>query len=93
MLRIAHSLIFEICPLAFHILHLAHRNPKSPTGVLTELTPSTLCFQKYGEQYALVGIDKEAKVATLASGLKIRYKALVSSMPLDLTLQRLGRAD
>ena len=49
------------------------------------------CVQKYGEEYTVVGIDKEAKVATLASGQKIQYEALVSTMPLDLTLHWLGQ--
>ena len=39
----------------------------------------------------MVGIDKEAKVATLTSGQKIQYEALVSTMPLDLTLHWLGQ--
>lgn len=48
-------------------------------------------FQKYGEEYTVVSLDKEAKVATLANGLKIQYEALVSTMPLDLTLHWLGQ--
>ena len=48
-------------------------------------------LQKYGEEYTVTGIDKEAKVATLACGQKIQYEALVSTMPLDLTLHRLGQ--
>ena len=47
--------------------------------------------QKYGEEYMVMSIDKEAKVATLACGQKIQYEALVSTMPLDLTLHWLGQ--
>ncbi len=48
-------------------------------------------LQKYGEEYTVMSIDKEAKVATLACGQKIQYEALVSTMPLDLTLHWLGQ--
>jgi len=51
------------------------------------------CSQKYGEEYTVAGIDKEAKVATLANGMKIQYEALVSTMPLDLTLHWLGQPE
>jgi len=49
------------------------------------------CSQKYGEEYTVAGIDKEAKVATLANEMKIQYDALVSTMPLDLMLRWLDR--
>jgi hypothetical protein len=39
----------------------------------------------------VVSLDKECKVATLANGLKVQYEALVSTMPLDLTLHWLGQ--
>lgn len=39
----------------------------------------------------MTGLDRKAKVATLASGAKIQYEALVSTMPLDLTLAWLGQ--
>lgn len=39
----------------------------------------------------MVSLDKDAKTATLAGGRKIRYEALLSTMPLDLTLQWLGQ--
>lgn len=47
--------------------------------------------QRYGEDYTVTGLDRKAKVATLASGAKIQYEALVSTMPLDLTLVWLGQ--
>ena len=50
-----------------------------------------LCRQKYGEEFRVVSLDKDAKIATLASGRKIQYEALLSTMPLDLTLQWLGQ--
>ena len=49
-------------------------------------------LQKYGKQYEVVDLDKDAKVATLASGARLQYDALLSTMPLDLTLCKLGRA-
>ncbi len=52
---------------------------------------ASACFQKYGGEYAVVSLDKECKVATLANGLKVQYEALVSTMPLDLTLHWLGQ--
>ncbi len=37
--------------------------------------------------------NKDAKVATLANGQSIQYDALVSTMPLDITLRWLGQPD
>ena len=56
--------------------------------MLTEFWP----LQKYGEQYEVIKLDRSAKVATLASGARIQYNALLSTMPLDLTLHKLGEA-
>lgn len=50
-------------------------------------------MQRYGEEYAVVSLDKDAKVATLANGQSIQYDALVSTMPLDITLRWLGQPD
>ena len=63
------------------------------TLTCTVASPLTLpCYrQKYGEEYTVVSLDKDAKTATLAGGRKIRYEALLSTMPLDLTLQWLGQ--
>ncbi len=47
-------------------------------------------MQRYGEDYAVTSLDKDAKVATLANGQSIQYDALVSTMPLDITLRWLG---
>ena len=47
--------------------------------------------QKYGEDFELTGIDKEAKVATFKSGHKVQYDALISTAPLDITLTWLGQ--
>ncbi|BDA50044.1 hypothetical protein COCOBI_15-1720 [Coccomyxa sp. Obi] len=49
--------------------------------------------QRYGEEYAVVSLDKDAKVATLANGQSIQYDALVSTMPLDNTLRWLGQPE
>jgi hypothetical protein len=49
--------------------------------------------QRYGPGNRVVAIDKDAKSVTLASGVVISYEALVSTMPLDLTLRSLGKAD
>ena len=50
-------------------------------------------MQRYGEDYAVTSLDKDAKVATLANGQSIQYDALVSTMPLDITLRWLGQPD
>ena len=41
----------------------------------------------------VVGVDKDARVVTLASGTRVRYDKLLTTLPLDLTLRWLGRAD
>ena len=41
----------------------------------------------------MIGLDKEAKEATFACGAKIQYEALLSTMPLDLTLRKLGKPE
>ncbi|KAG2502052.1 hypothetical protein HYH03_000546 [Edaphochlamys debaryana] len=45
--------------------------------------------QRYNQK--VVSIDKDAKVVTLENGHKYQYDALVSTMPLDLTLTWLGK--
>mmetsp|Transcript_25530 Transcript_25530/g.55577 ORF Transcript_25530/g.55577 Transcript_25530/m.55577 type:complete len:503 (-) Transcript_25530:650-2158(-) len=47
--------------------------------------------QKYGQ--GVVNIDKDAKVVTLASGAKIQYNSLLSTIPLDITLRWLGKSE
>jgi len=34
----------------------------------------------------VTNLDKEKQIATLSSGKKIQYDALISTMPLDITL-------
>ena len=41
----------------------------------------------------MTNLDKEKQIATLASGKKIQYDALISTMPLDITLTWLGKKD
>ncbi len=50
-------------------------------------------MQRYGEEYAVTSLDKDTKVATLANGQSIQYDALVSTMPLDITLRWLGQPE
>ena len=38
-------------------------------------------------------IDKEAQVVTLKNGQQIKYDALITTTPLDLTLQWLGKPE
>ncbi|CAL5221972.1 g4254 [Coccomyxa viridis] len=49
--------------------------------------------QKYGPENAVMSLDKEGKIATLQSGQRVKYDALISTMPLDLTLQWLGKKE
>ena len=52
----------------------------------------TCCsLQKYGPDYELTKIDKEAKVAHFTNGQQIQYDALISTAPLDITLTWLGQ--
>ena len=41
----------------------------------------------------MTNLDKEKQIATLSSGKKIQYDALISTMPLDITLTWLGKKD
>jgi hypothetical protein len=41
----------------------------------------------------VVNIDKDEKIVHLANGQTIQYDALVSTMPLDITLQWLGQKE
>ncbi|KAL3151045.1 hypothetical protein ABBQ38_012914 [Trebouxia sp. C0009 RCD-2024] len=47
--------------------------------------------QRYGKDFSVTGLDKENQIATLASGKKIQYDALISTMPLDITLTWLDK--
>lgn len=41
----------------------------------------------------MVGLDKDAKSVTLADGSVIEYEALITTMPLDITLTWLGKKE
>jgi protoporphyrinogen oxidase len=51
------------------------------------------CLQRYGKDFSVTNLDKEKQIATLSSGKKIQYDALISTMPLDITLTWLGKKD
>lgn len=51
----------------------------------------SVCLQRYGKDFSVTGLDKENQIATLASGKKIQYDALISTMPLDITLTWLDK--
>lgn len=48
-------------------------------------------MQKYGKDFSVTNLDKDKQIATLASGKTIQYDALISTMPLDITLTWLGK--
>ena len=48
-------------------------------------------LQKYGKDFSVTNLDKDKQIATLASGKTIHYDALISTMPLDITLTWLGK--
>lgn len=50
-------------------------------------------MQKYGPENEVVNIDAGEKVVTLENGRKIKYDALVSTLPLDFTLTWLGKPE
>ena len=60
-------------------------------GVAARCVPAAR--QRYGPGVKVVGLDLDAKVATLASGARVRYGALLTTAPLDLTLRLVGRPD
>jgi hypothetical protein len=49
--------------------------------------------QHYGSQCSVTAIDAEAKTVTLASGQKVQYNSLISTVPLDITLRMLGKPE
>lgn len=51
----------------------------------------SVCLQRYGKDFSVTGLDKENQIATLSSGKKIQYDALISTMPLDITLTWLDK--
>ena len=60
-------------------------------GVARHCVPAAR--QRYGPAMRVVGLDLAARTATLACGASIRYGALLTTAPLDLTLGLVGRAD
>lgn len=54
---------------------------------------SVVAVQRLGAGNEVTGLDKDAKTVTLASGVTLQYDSLISTMPLDLTLQWLGKGD
>ena len=48
-------------------------------------------LQRYGKDFSVTNLDKDKQIATLSSGKTIHYDALVSTMPLDITLTWLGK--
>lgn len=49
--------------------------------------------QRLGSGSKVVSIDKDAKLVSLADGSQLQYESLLTTMPLDLTLQWLGKSD
>jgi len=49
--------------------------------------------QHYGSQCSVTAIDAEGKTVTLASGQKVQYNSLISTVPLDITLRMLGKPE
>ena len=60
-------------------------------GVAKNCVPAAR--QRYGAGVKVTGLDLDARVATLACGARVRYGALLTTAPLDLTLSMVGRAD
>jgi len=56
---------------------------------VAKLLPSERQF--YGEQHAVVSINAAAKSVTLKSGAVVSYGALLSTIPLDVTLRKLDQ--
>jgi len=48
---------------------------------------------RLGGDNEVTSLDKDAKTVTLANGKMLQYDNLISTMPLDLTLQWLGKSD
>ena len=50
-------------------------------------------LQQLGLKNRVVSIDKDAKTVTLDGGRQLQYDSLVSTVPLDLTLQWMGQQE
>lgn len=58
---------------------------------MAALLPASRQF--YGPQNSVVNIDVQSKTVTLKSGRKITYGSMLSTMPLDVVLRGIGKAD
>lgn len=63
------------------------------TAQPTPEDPATGGLQRLGGDSRVVGIDKDARTASLADGSQLQYESLLTTMPLDLTLRWLGKPD
>lgn len=63
------------------------------TGAIWKGVAKLLPQEKQRYNQTVVGLDKDAKVVTLSSGHNIHYDALVSTLPLDVTLRWLGQEE
>lgn len=59
-------------------------------GVAALLPPER---QRYGKNNSVVNIDKDAKLVTFQDGRKVAYETLLSTIPLDITLDWIDRPD
>lgn len=50
-------------------------------------------LQRLGSGSKVLSIDKDARTVSLADGSQLHYESLLTTMPLDLTLQWLGKPD
>ena len=50
-----------------------------------------LHLQRYGPDNAVLDLDREGRTVTLKNGNKLQYDALITTMPLDITLQWCGQ--
>jgi protoporphyrinogen oxidase len=60
-------------------------------GVADRCVPASR--QRYGPGMRVTALDLESRTATLACGAVVRYGALLTTAPLDLTLAMVGRPD
>ena len=58
---------------------------------VSKLLPSEK--QKYGEEFKVVDIDYKNKQLTTQDGSIVQYNALISTMPLDITLRMCGKSE
>jgi len=68
---------------------------KGGTGAIWKAVANLLPRQKqqYGEGNEVTAVDKDAQIATTKSGRRIRYKALISTLPLDIMSTMTGRPE